>query len=340
MCQVLADLSASLTHIGSAIYNFGCETVHKRDLTTVRAPARPRPKQPEGDEGYMRKPATRHWQWPLRKLVTLFSVALIALLSVNVAFADFGQPNGITNEANKMHNLYLFVTVMGLIVFVLVEGALVFALFRFRKKSDDLPSQIHGNNLLEVVWTAIPMVIVVILFAFALRTLLEIENESDSEDLTVCVQGFQYQWQFEYRLNDLGAGRDAKATEAAKQVKGNPCEAEGNPADITVIGKAGTVNEPTLVIPVGERVEFRLRSTDVIHSFYIRDFLYKLDVIPGRDNGFTVTANQTGSFFGQCAELCGLDHSLMRFKVEVKSRADFDKWVAEQAVGSKATRQP
>ena len=124
----------------------------------------------------MRKPATRHWQWPLRKLVTLFSVALIALLSVNVAFADFGQPNGITNEANKMHNLYLFVTVMGLIVFVLVEGALVFALFRFRKKSDDLPSQIHGNNLLEVVWTAIPIVIVLVLFVFAFRTLIDVEH--------------------------------------------------------------------------------------------------------------------------------------------------------------------
>ena len=340
MCQVLADLSASLTHIGSAIYNFGCETVHKRDLTTVRAPARPRPKQPEGDEGYMRKPATRHWQWPLRKLVTLFSVALIALLSVNVAFADFGQPNGITNEANKMHNLYLLVTVMGLIVFVLVEGALVFALFRFRKKSDDLPSQIHGNNLLEVVWTAIPIVIVLVLFVFAFRTLIDVEHESHAEDLTVCVQGFQFQWQFEYRLNDVGTGTDAKAAGAAKQIKGNPCGAEGNPADITIIGKAGAENEPTLVIPVGERVEFRLKSTDVIHSFYIRDFLYKLDVIPGRDNKFTVTGNEEGTFFGQCAELCGLNHALMRFKVEVKSRDAFNKWVAEKTAGAKATRQP
>ncbi len=286
----------------------------------------------------MRKPATRHW--PFRKLATLVPVALIAMLSVNVALADFGQPNGITNEANKMHDLYLLVTVMGLIVFALVEGALVFALFRFRKKSDELPSQMHGNNLVEVLWTAIPIVIVVTLFAFAFRTLVDIEHDSREEDLTVCVQGFQYQWQFEYRLNDMGTGTDPKAAAAAKQIKGNPCEVAGNPADITVIGKAGPENEPTLVIPIGERVEFRLKSTDVIHSFYIRDFLYKLDVIPGRDNKFTVTGNEEGTFFGQCAELCGLNHSLMRFKVEVMSRENFNKWVAEQTAGTKATRQP
>ena len=67
---------------------------------------------------------------------------------------------------------------------------------------------------------------------------------------------------------------------------------------------------------------------------------HKLDVIPGRDNKFTVTATEIGSFYGQCAELCGLNHALMRFKVEIKSRADFDKWIAEQSAGTKATRQP
>ncbi|HMO95461.1 MAG TPA: cytochrome c oxidase subunit II, partial [Tepidiformaceae bacterium] len=89
--------------------------------------------------------------------------------------------------------------------------------------------------------------------------------------------------------------------------------------------------EPTLVIPVGERVEFALFSPDVIHSFYIRDFLYKLDVVPGRDNRFVVTAHTTGEFFGQCAELCGLDHAFMRFRLRVVTREEFDAWVAEMA---------
>ena len=279
--------------------------------------------RPEGDDGYMRTPATRHWHRPVQKSIILIAVVLLALASASAALADWGQPDGVTEEATKMHNLYILVTVMGAVVAVLVEGALIYALIRFRKKSDELPSQMHGNNLVEVIWTAIPIVIVVTLFAFAFRVLTQVEHKSNAEDLTVEVQGFQYQWEFGYAMNDLGKGSDPKA--------------EGK---ISVIGKAGTENEPTLVIPVGERVEFRLKSTDVIHSFYIRDFLYKLDVIPGRDNKFTVTATEIGSFYGQCAELCGLNHSLMRFKVEIKSRADFDKWIAEQSAGTKATRQP
>jgi cytochrome c oxidase subunit 2 len=82
---------------------------------------------------------------------------------------------------------------------------------------------------------------------------------------------------------------------------------------------------------VDEPVEFRLQSNDVIHSFYIRNFLYKLDVIPGRDNRFVVTAHDTGTFHAQCAELCGLNHALMQFKLEVMTRQDFDAWVAENA---------
>jgi cytochrome c oxidase subunit 2 len=84
-----------------------------------------------------------------------------------------------------------------------------------------------------------------------------------------------------------------------------------------------------LRIPVGEPVEFELASADVIHSFYVRNFLYKLDVIPGRDNQFVVTAHETGTFHAQCAELCGVDHALMQFTLEVVSRAEFDQWVAE-----------
>ena len=239
-----------------------------------------------------------------------------------------------------MHDLYLLVTVMGLVVAVLVEGALVYALIKFRKKSDELPSQMHGNNVVEVIWTAIPILIVVTLFGFAFRVLTQVEHDHETEDLTVEVQGFQFQWQFTYCLNDLGSGSDAPLKGDDAAYKG-PCATAAD--EIIVIGKAGEENEPTLVIPVGQRVEFKLKSTDVIHSFYIRDFLYKLDVIPGRDNSFVVNPlveEAGGSFFGQCAELCGIDHSLMRFKVELKTRAEFDKWIAERAEGAKATRQP
>jgi cytochrome c oxidase subunit 2 len=126
-------------------------------------------------------------------------------------------------------------------------------------------------------------------------------------------------------MNDLGTAGSDEASEET----------------IEILGKAGEEGEPTLVIPIDEPVEFRLHSNDVIHSFYIADSLYKLDVIPGRDNRFTITANTVGLYHGQCAELCGINHSLMRFNVDVKTRADFDKWVADQRAASQtAAQQP
>ena len=276
----------------------------------------------------MPKPGIRR---PARRAIVLFMFALLALAAVGTASAEVGQPKGITDEAREMHDLYLFTLALGAVVFVLVEGALIYCLIKFRKKDDTLPVQIHGSNIVEFIWTGIPVIIMVALFSYSFIVLRNIENEADPADLTVDVTGFQFQWQFTYCQNDLGKGATA-AVKAKEDAYQGPCAAEAQ--EFSIIGTAK--DEPTVVIPVDEPVEFRLKSTDVIHSFYVRDFLYKLDVIPGRDNKFTVTAREIDTFIGQCAELCGLNHSLMRFKIEVKSRADFDTWVAEKTAASKA----
>lgn len=261
-------------------------------------------------------------RWSFRGVSILFSSAFVLFLATGFATAGTaGARNPITKEADKIQHLYFLVTAMGLVVFVAVAGALLFMVFRYRKRSDELPPQTHGNNLLEIVWTTIPIVIVLILFVFSFITLVNVEHDSKPENMTVEVTGFQFQWQFVYKLNDLGKGSNPNAQ-----------------GEVTVIGKAGEQNEPTLVIPVNEPVEFKLVSHDVIHSFFVRDFLYKLDVIPGRDNRFTVTANETGTFTGQCAELCGINHALMRFHVKVVTRDEFDKFIADQS-GQKAVLQ-
>lgn len=257
---------------------------------------------------------------PAGRFAVLVFGALLALLSVGVASAQSAQPGGITKEAEEMHTLYIFILVLAAIVFVLVEGLLIFAIIRYRKRSDALPKQTHGSTIIEMIWTGIPVAIVLTIFTYSFIVLRNVEHKEDPANMSVTVTGFQYQWQFDYALNKLGPGSDPADTRT-----------------VTIIGKQA--EEPTLVIPVNEPVEFKLVSHDVIHSFYVRDFLYKLDVIPGRDNRFTMTAKQTGTFIGQCAELCGLNHALMRFHVQVMERADFDKWVADQAGGAKAAAQ-
>lgn len=264
----------------------------------------------------MRRPGTRRF---VRRALSIAPVPLLALLTFTTAFAQ--QPSGVTEEANKMHDLFNFVNILAILVFVLVAGALVVALIRFRKTDDELPKQVHGSTVLEMLWVGIPVLLTIIMFSYSIVVLVDVNDEAEPEDLTVQVLGFQFQWQFTYNLNDLGTNTDANA-EGSFQVSGRPGD------------------EPELVIPVGEPVEFELLSNDVIHSFYIRDFLYKLDVIPGRDNAFKVTANKTGTFHGQCAELCGVDHSLMRFTIRIVTREEFDAWVAEQAGEAASVRQP
>jgi cytochrome c oxidase subunit 2 len=260
----------------------------------------------------------------MRRAIVLLAVAFLALLTVNFAAAQSGQAGGITDEARKMHDLWVFTLIIAGIVFVGVEGALIFAIIRFRKRNDELPAQTHGSTIIEFIWTGIPVIIVIALFSYSFKVLQDVEHDSNSADLTVNVQGFQFQWAFTYNFNDLGQKSDPSLP------------AEGT---VTITGTAA--NEPILRIPVNEPVEFRLASNDVIHAFYVRDFLYKLDVIPGRDNRFTVTARETGTFVGQCAELCGINHALMRFTIEVMPRDQFDAWVKSQATTqSNAAKQP
>lgn len=248
----------------------------------------------------------------LRRAVLLLSFALLALASVSLAAAQAGTPDPITREGERIGELWVFTLIIAAVVFFAVEGALLYALVRYRKKSNELPKQTHGSTIVEFIWTGIPVLIVIALFTYSIIVLRDVENEAEPQDLTINVTGFQFSWQFEYALNDLGTNNDP-----------------GADGVITIIGNAA--QEPELVIPVGEPVEFALSSPDVIHSFYVRDFLYKLDVVPGRDNRFVITAKETGEFFGQCAELCGLDHALMRFRLRVVERDEFDAWVLENA---------
>lgn len=246
----------------------------------------------------------------LRLLAATIAAGLLALAATGTASAI--QPGGITDEARKMNDLFWIVLIAAIVIFVLVAAALVYAMIRYRRKDDELPPQFHGGGAIEVAMVTVPILIVIGLFTVSMITLVQIDDPAEDDALTIEVTGFQFSWQFAYDLSDLGTNTDP--------------DAEG------VIAVIGTPqNDPVLVMPVDEPVEFRLKSNDVIHSFYVVDFLYKLDLIPGRENAFTVTARETGDFSAQCAELCGTNHALMRFVVRVVERDEFDAWVAGEA---------
>ena len=220
-------------------------------------------------------------------------------------------PQAVTQQGVDIRALYSLFMVPIVAIFILVEGLIVWSVLRYRRHRDDdeLPAQTHGNNVLEVLWTVLPTLLVLVLFFLSWQTLNKVDAESANPDLTVDVTGFQWQWTFAYPQYGLS---------------------------YTGIGDQG----PQMVLPVGEVVHIRLHSNDVIHSFYVPDFLFKRDVIPGQVNTFDITVQQPGTYSGQCAQLCGMGHSQMRFSVRAVSPADFQAWAQAEEAKAKATPTP
>jgi len=250
----------------------------------------------------MQSPAPRS---RLRTILRIGAPLLLILLLAGCLL----PPEPRTDAGRSVFNLYLITLSLAAIVFIGVEGFIVYAVFRYRRHPGDdvLPEQHHGNNLIEIVWTAIPTVIVLVLFTFSMLSLAEVEARVEGDEgVEIQVEGFQWSWRFLYADPEV--------------------EISGTAAD-----------PPELVVPVGEPVVLTLTTLDVNHSFYVPDFLIKRDLIDfGRqlpDNELRFTVPEAGTYAGQCAEFCGTSHADMTFVVTAMERADYDAHLAALAEG-------
>ncbi len=231
-------------------------------------------------------------------------------------WSSFFPPPAVTEQGRETHDLYTFVFIIAAAIFLLVEGLIVWAVVRYRRKptDDDLPPQIHGNNVLEIVWTVIPTAIVALLFVLSWQTLNVVDATKAAEgEVRIRATAARFQWTFEY----------ISATD-----------------NQTVLFKQLA---PEMVVPAGRTVHLALTSPDVIHAFYVPQFLFKRDVVPGRENvfDFTVDASMAGQTFrGQCAELCGPQHWAMQFTVKALASADYDAWLKQQIEAQNASPSP
>jgi cytochrome c oxidase subunit II len=208
-------------------------------------------------------------------------------------------------------------------IFLVVEGLIIWSVWRYRRKpgDDELPPQTHGNNLAETMWTIVPTIIVAFLFFVSWQSLNKVDAVSPQPDIRIRAVAGQFQWQFVY------LGDDGK-TELFTQ--------------FTPTGEGGG-----LVVPVGQNVQLSLHSPDVIHAFYVPEFLFKRDVVPVNDNpdfsqdnvfDFTVDPAFAGQTLrGQCAELCGIGHRIMLFEVHPLSAQDFQAWFDQKVKRAKET---
>ena len=222
-----------------------------------------------------------------------------------------GEP-AVTNQTERISGLWttswMVLMIVGLITWGLTIWAVV--VYRRRKGQTGLPVQLRYNMPIEIFYTVVPLILVVGFFAFPARDQAEIEARFDEPEVKIQVIGKQWASDFNYINEDVYTAG----------IQGQP----------DVDGPAGSLIQseiPTLVLPVGKKVELALDARDVIHSFWVVDFLYKKDMIPGKTNYMSVIPERIGTYSGKCAELCGEYHSLMLFNVEVVSEADYESYI-------------
>lgn len=221
-----------------------------------------------------------------------------------------GEP-GVTNHTDMIVNFWngswIVLWIVGLIAWGLMFYAVI--VYRRRKGDNTMPPQFRYNNPIEALFTVVPLVLVIGFFAFTADTMEKIEKPVDSE-LHIQVIGKQWSWDFNYKDNNV------YETGIQSQFDGE-------------LGSEAAL--PTLYLPVNTSVEIELNSRDVVHSFWVIDFLYKKDTFPGKTNYMYFTPQREGTYQGKCAELCGEYHSMMLFNVKVVSRAEFDSQMAALA---------
>jgi len=264
--------------------------------------------------------------------ILIVGVVIAAVAGLNLGTTGQGilqslfPPIAVTDRGEQIRNLYDIVFGLAAVVFFLVEGLIIWTVVRYRRRpgDDTLPVQTHGNAIAEIVWTVIPSIIVAFLFIVSWQTLNTVEAISPNPEVKIRAVAGQFQWTFDYLPADFDPARKPPAKPLYTQ--------------FVATGDGGG-----MAIPAGETIQLYLESPDVIHAFYVPQFLFKRDVVPGRINTFefTVNASDAGQTFrGQCAELCGAGHRLMLFEVHAMAPADFDAWLKEKVAGAQASGPP
>ncbi len=250
-----------------------------------------------------------------RRMLALAAAALPPSLAQAAWEWNFQQP--VTPIAQQQYELHLFIFWICVVIFVGVFGVMFYSIFKHRKSVGHEAHQFHENTTVEIVWTVIPFLILLFMAWPATKTILAMKDTT-APDLTVKVTGYQWKWGYDYLQE--GFGFYSNLTTPLAQIENR--EPKGPNYLLEV--------DRPMVVPVDTKVRVVITASDVLHAWWVPAFGVKQDAIPGfvRDSWFR--AEKVGVYRGQCAELCGKEHGFMPIVVEVKSKDDYAKWVAEQ----------
>ncbi|MDY0029707.1 MAG: cytochrome c oxidase subunit II [Pseudobdellovibrionaceae bacterium] len=262
------------------------------------------------------------------KLTSFFGLFIIfaaLVLSAGSALAapDFSQilswPRGLQDPATptmehitNFHDMLLYI-ITAIVIFV--TGLLLYVIIRFNAKANPVPSTTTHNVMLEVLWTVVPVVILIVIAVPSFK-LLFFEARNPDPELTVKVIGHQWNWEYEYP--DYGDVSFTSNIIDAKDI--DPSKGQ----------KRLLSTDTPVVLPVDTNIVFEVTASDVIHSFAVPAFGIKVDAVPGRLNSTWARVTKTGTYYGQCSEICGKGHGFMPIEIKVVDKAEFEDWIKSQ----------
>ncbi|MCC7267893.1 MAG: cytochrome c oxidase subunit II [Caulobacteraceae bacterium] len=224
----------------------------------------------------------------------------------------------LKHHVHFFHDMILMPIITVITLFVL--ALLIWVIVRYNKRANPAPARWSHNTLVEVIWTVVPVLILMFIAIFSFRLLFEY-HDTPKVDVTVKATGYQWYWGYEYPDQNISEFISNVLPEEEAKKRGVPYRL--------------AANEP-VVVPVNKVVRVLVTGADVIHAFALPAFGLKTDAVPGRISETWFKAERTGTFYGQCSELCGVDHAFMPIEIKVVTQPEFDAWVASKGGGAPA----
>jgi cytochrome c oxidase subunit II len=252
------------------------------------------------------------------------STLLLAIFGSTAAWADYDVNilPPATPIANQIYGLHMYILYVCAVIFIIVFAMMFYSIFKFRKSAGAKPDvNFHESTLIEIIWTIIPFIILIAMAIPATKTVLDMKDTSNP-DLTIKVTAYQWGWRYDYSAEDFGFYSNLSTPWSQIGQPGSPAtEAKGKDYLLEV--------DNIVVVPVNKRIRLLVTSNDVIHGWYVPQLGVNQYGIPGFIKDAWFKAEKVGVYKGQCSQICGKLHGYMPITVEVKSEADYAKWIKD-----------
>ena len=247
----------------------------------------------------------------------LGSALLLALPFVAQAEYGYNLPVGVTPVSHQIYDLHMLIFYICLAIGAGVFAALFYAIYAFRKSRGAVAANYHESFWIEILWTAIPLLLVVVMLIPAVRLLTKMDDTSKPV-MNIKITGAQWKWQYSYLEEGIQFFSNLSTSPA--QIRGQQPKGKHYLLEV----------DKPMVVPIHQKIRLLFTSSDVNHSWWVPDLGVKMDCIPGYVNEAWIWIEKPGMYRGQCTELCGMQHGYMPIVVDARSEADYEQWVRQQ----------